>query len=816
MNTKVFSFLACGILALTFASSCNKESALEITVTPETSANFREFSFVTIQEGSESKTTINDQNVVNWEVGDQIKFAYELDGTANYVTSSALEASDINGSTAIIKASLPDAFAMTLAEYTAAGGKSLHLYATYPASTEVDYSTASTFYATVPATQDGSFGNAAIAFAKWDNTAPTAPLSFKNLCGLLKIKVTDNDVRRIVFSSSTEIAGKASISFNTGAPTIKSVSDGSTQISVSVPGAGTYYIGVLPNVIDNITVSLYNGADAIIGNKAGSSALSIGRRQLCNLGTIETGFSDRFYVKADGSGDGSSWDNAASYSSLQTRMAANDKVDIYMAAGTYSVTSQTAPGTGTTSANVCIRGGYPATATGHDLSNRDITTNATTLDAGNASRIWILQAGSWKIDGLTFTNATRAGGDTGSALIFEGKSNPSFSVSNCTFTANSNTGTIGGGAVRVSGATVKMSDCTFTNNSATKDGGALYVNSTGTLLMENCVFNENSANIGGAIAIKGNLTAVNCDFGSNKAEVSAGALYSLEAAVVKLDCCTFRTNAANGEGESNGGGAMWVIGTSKAYLNRCFLANNTSQYNAFHIYSGQSSWVGLNNCVVRGPWGANPKQGSMLQIKGYNVIVNTTIYSQTGQWGSISLGSKDANGCRVINDIVINKSKNQYSFLCTSYYIQLYNTIYSVIQNKTEGYGATDPEGTCLGGASCRDDGNFPTASALWSGDGERYYYDGTRYGYCYTWNGTTDAGTVTHNSLDGIKTLISGTTNIGADFLAWLESDELKVNGTEALAVDIRGSVRNTSAMWPGAYEEAASTASAPSFNLQ
>lgn len=76
--------------------------------------------------------------------------------------------------------------------------------------------------------------------------------------------------------------------------------------------------------------------------------------------------------------------------------------------------------------------------------------------------------------------------------------------------------------------------------------------------------------------------------------------------------------------------------------------------------------------------------------------------------------------------------------------------------------------------------------------------------------------GTVTHNNLDGIKTLISGTTNIGADFLAWLESDELKVNGTEALAVDIRGSVRNTSAMWPGAYEEAASTASAPSFNLK
>ena len=42
----------------------------------------------------------------------------------------------------------------------------------------------------------------------------------------------------------------------------------------------------------------------------------------------------------------------------------------------------------------------------------------------------------------------------------------------------------------------------------------------------------------------------------------------------------------------------------------------------------------------------------------------------------------------------------------------------------------------------------------------------------------------------------------MGPDFLDWLESEDLKVNGKEALAVDIRGNARNTTAMWPGSYE--------------
>ena len=276
----------------------------------------------------------------------------------------------------------------------------------------------------------------------------------------------------------------------------------------------------------------------------------------------------------------------------------------------------------------------------------------------------------------------------------------------------------------------------------------------------------------------------------------------------------FENNISKGE-SITGGGAIYISETSKAYLNRCFMANNSDQYNAHHIYANStSSYVGINNCVIRGPWGVTKTQGSLLQLKGSNVIVNSTIYCQTGSWGAISLGSKTTNGCRIINDIVINKSSAQYAFYATSYYMQVYNTIYSIGKATTEGYGMTYTD--CLAGASCRTGGNFPTSSALWTNDGTLFNLDGNRTIYVYPWDGTTDAGTVTKTTLADVKTLISGTANVGTEFLAWLESDALKVKGVEALAVDIRGVARNTDAMWPGSYEDAAVASNAENLNVR
>ena len=804
-----------------------------------------------IEDGSSRTTFDTETGKVAWAVGDQVKFDYEIEKVAGEaVFSSVLAETDIVDGTATFKSTLSHVFNMSLEEYAATleeGAKnSRHVYATYPSSIVTDYSNASDFFVTVPAEQDGTFANASIALAKWEKETPAAPLQFMNLCGLLQVNITDEKARRIVISSSTAIVGKVSVTFTPGVPTVKASDKAelSNEVTVNITEPGTYYVAVLPGEMQDVYVEIYDGAGTLIGDRVAENTIPVARRQVRRLGTIETGFSDRFYVKADGTGDGSSWDNASGYAGLVTKLkGTNSALKVYMAAGLYNTGAVASMGIGNTSADVKIYGGYPADVSGNAISGRDYAANPVVLDADGKDRILVIQRGSWMIDGVTFKNALRKVNDTGSALMIEGDASSSFKVRNCTFESNQNTGTAGGGAVRVSNATVEMTNCKFTGNTASQFGSAIFVGGTGVLNMSECSFSKNdvttydgtiyvdanaSLNMdhclfyqntakrrAGAVSAKGKVNAVNCDFDGNTAGQDGGAIWMRNGGVLKANLCTFRSNVANGTGDATGGGAIYVSETSKVYLNRCFMANNGDQYNAHHIYANStSSYIGINNSVIRGPWGVTKTQGSLLQLKGSNVIVNTTIYCQTGDWGAISLGSKTENGCRIINDIVINKSSKEYSFYATSYYMQVYNTIYSKDKATESGYGMTYTD--CLAGASCRTGGNFPSASSLWTNDGTQFALDGDRYIYVYPWDGATDAGTVIKPTLAEVKKLISGTANVGQEFLTWLGSDELKVNGVEALAMDIRGVARDTDAMWPGSYQDVAVTGNSENFNVR
>ena len=824
--------------------SCTKE--MEAPQEPSANHGFDlvEMTFDAVTEGGKTKTTIDlSDGSVAWTAGDAVKFVWELAKEVGSSVSEGLTEGDITKETASFTAEVPSDFIKETSDYS-----SRHLYAVYPATIDTDYSKATDLFVTVPAEQDGTFANASIALAKWDKEAPTAPLQFMNLCGLLQIIIDDEAARKVVISSSTEIVGKTSVTFKTTGPQLKENENNALtkEVTVNITEPGTYYVAVLPGTLEDVYVSIYDESGNLIGDRVANNAIPVARKQIRKLGTIGTGFSDRYYVKVDGTGNGSSWDNAASWASLVTKLKeTNASLKVYMAAGEYKTGSVASMGTENTSADIAIYGGYAADATGYSIAGRDYKTNVVVLDAESKDRILVLQRGSWKIDGLTFKNAMRGENatDVGSALMIEGDASSSFVVNNCIFDSNQNLGNKGGGAVRVSNATVNMDNCKFVNNIANQFGSAIYVGGTGvlnmidcslsknnvatydgaiyvdanaTLNIDHCIFAENTATRrAGAISAKGKVNAVNCDFDSNVATTDGGAIWMRDGGVLKCNLCTFRSNVAKGTGNSNGGGAIYVSETSKVYLNRCFMANNSDQYNGHHVYANsQNSYVGLNNCVVRGPWAVTKTQGSLLQIKGFNVIVNSTIYCQTGSWGAISLGSKTTNGCRVINDIVINKSSAELSFYSTSYYMQVYNTIYSKDKATTEGCGMTYTN--CLAGASCRDGGNFPAAASLWTTDGTQFNLDGSRYIYVYPWEGTTDAGEVKKTTLANIKTLISGTANIGSEFLKWLESDELKVNGVEALAMDIRGKARNTAAMWPGSYEEYTATANVENLNVK
>lgn len=871
--------------AVILFAACNQKetdfNAASVTEPVETV----QMTFRAVTEDTPVKTTLNvETGTVAWAVGDAVKFVYELDKTPGDVTSEALAAEDIEGGAATFTASVPAAFEMTEAEYIEGGGTSLHLYAVSPSSIDIDYSNASSFYLTVPTVQDGSFANASIALAKWDKADPSAALEFKNLCGLLKFTVSDDNTRKVVLHSDDYIAGKMDISF-TG-PAVKAVSAGEKAITVNIPGAGTYYAAVLPTDdtkgigINNIYVELLDSEDNLIGDKSSSNALVIARKQIRSLGTLATGFSDRMYFTTSGNGtkDGSNWDNAGDITLLKTTMAAAVTKSLYLAAGEYNLGSSSVQCTA--ASNIKIYGGFPDNLSGYAISGRDLSANTTTLTANDTVRPFYINNASavWLFDGVSFLCTNYSGANGGAFSLLNGKA----TVSNCIFDGCSNTQTAAntkGGIVRVDASgnatfnnctfsnnsvtshggvfyvagTVTVNGCTFTDNAASGNGGALYIVSGGTVTANGCTFGESghpnsSTKQGGAIFVGGTLDATDCAFAYNNAttqggaiEVSNGSLTTVgctftgntstshgssietaNASVVKLSQCVFLDNIS-----SNSAADLYIGGTTSLYANACYFGQSSADTQIasaapHRILTGGSTNVGFNNCVICGPFG---KSNALTQLSGNTVIVNSTIYSSVGSssatnkasMASIYNGSTNENGCRIINSIVLNNTSEgagRLSFsVASSRYMQVYNSVYSL----TSVSGTFTPT-SCVSGkynASTLDENAFPDNSA-WS---QKYLGtaatlpDGSAV-KAYVWDGVCDGFTKT--TLVDIKTLISGTTDVGAGFLTWLESEDLKVNDKEALAVDIRGAARNTSAMWPGSYEQASGVASAPAFTVK
>ena len=228
MSMKKYTLIAAMAAMAILAGSCAKEQDRQSDKPFALDQNLVKMHFTARTEGSPTKTTLNTSTgAVSWAAGDAIKMVWELDGVEGSSVSDDLSAGNISAGKAEFTAEVPDKFTMTEVDYKDAGGTSLHLYAVYPSSIVTDYSDASVprkFYLTVPTVQDGSFEHASIALAKWDKTNPSAPLEFKNLCGLLQIVIADDDVRKIVLHSSDYIAGKMQVSF-TG-PTVVTVNAG--------------------------------------------------------------------------------------------------------------------------------------------------------------------------------------------------------------------------------------------------------------------------------------------------------------------------------------------------------------------------------------------------------------------------------------------------------------------------------------------------------------------------------------------------------------------------------------------------------------
>ena len=547
---------------------------------PSYDFDLKEMTFDAVPEDGATKTSIDlGTGVVSWNEGDAIKLVWELSKNVGSSTSETLTAENIVEGTASFSVEAPADFENETTEET-----SRHMYAVYPSTLEVDYSNGSSLYVTVPDVQDGSFANASVSLAKWYYGKP---LAFKNLCGLVQVVVADEAVRKIVLEANTDIAGKVDVGgFDGGVVNVKSVKEGKKTITVNVNGAGTYYIAVLPSSLEGFYMALYDEKNELIGDKFSDNTLTVARKQVRKLGTLATGFSDRYYVKVNGKGDGSSWDNAANLSGLKSLVSQNAVKMVYVAAGTYSFSNGNFASNAADAADFSVYGGYSADATGFSLSGRDIVNNATIFDAGHTEsttadkRIWVIQKGTFLFSGITFQNAYRASkADIGSAVILEGAVDVTFN--DCIFQNNTNLqvpneGKLGGGALRLASSSVSVfNECKFLNNTTDYDGGAVYLSATAKATFNGCEFSGNTAiHDGGAVYQTASSVSTfnNCRFDTNEARY--GSVISTVGATI-LDGCY-----VGAEGRSNtatrGAICMNISAAGKLLIKNSDLSYNTA------------------------------------------------------------------------------------------------------------------------------------------------------------------------------------------------------------------------------------------------
>ncbi len=635
---RFFTILSIAAVAL---SACNKENEEPgqkidpselVEVTFEVSAKPTQAAEV---QNASTKTEIKEDGTVHWSVGDKVSVFYEVNGETGNSESEALTAENIKADgSASITVKVPTAFTLTQFEGTRS------LSAVYPFDASAAYVDGK-INVSAPKVQDGTFAHASLSVAEWTGSNS---LTFENQCGLLRIEAVDAAVSKITLKSAD-----------------------AEVVTINVPGAGTYYAAVAPSTLEGFSVVLTDAEGEELAKKVTTNSLVVEKGHVVPLGKI-AGFDDRFYVSVEAKGrkDGSNWDNAAGLSELKALLAKGSVMNVYMSAGTYSVT--TALVSEADGADFSVYGGYPADAKGASLKARDAKANATIFDGGGKSQIWLTKKGNVLFDGLTFQNGYKAD-DNGGALVFNG-TGVTGKILDCTFTDNKvyteDKKGYSGGAIHVGEATVTVENCSFSKNYG-RNGGSLYTdNAKAELTVKGCTFTEDyTYNTGGSINnTNGTQIIENCTFTSCYNQVGVGGAIHINgaSAVQTLKNCVFsacEANQNNSYTKVDNKACGGAISVQNAYLDiiGCTFDGNMGVCGSAMLLQSGDGLVRVTDCVFKNNKGASR---GLIQTNGKAVLFmnNCQIFDntlRTNVWGTVIHGSNPSvvcmNNCSIYNNV---------------------------------------------------------------------------------------------------------------------------------------------------------------------
>lgn len=637
---RFFTILSIAAVAL---AACNKENEEPgqkidpselVEVTFEVSAKPTQAAEV---QNASTKTEIKEDGTVLWSVGDKVSVFYEVNGETGNSESEALTAENIKADgSASITVKVPTAFKLAQFEGTRS------LSAVYPFDAAVAYEDGK-INVSAPKVQDGTFAHASLSVAEWTGSNS---LTFENQCGLLRIEAVDAAVSKITLKSAD-----------------------ADVVTLNVPGAGTYYAAVAPSTLEGFSVVLTDAEGDELAKKVTAKSLVVEKGHVVPLGKI-VGFDDRYYVSAAAKGrkDGSNWDNAAGLEELKALLAKGAVMNVYMSAGTYSVTDALV--SEVDGADFSVYGGYPADAKGASLKARDAKANATIFDGGGKSQIWLTKKGNVLFDGLTFQNGFSAK-DNGGALVFNG-TGVTGKVVDCSFTGNkvtdgnNGTSSLSGGAIHVGEANVTVENCSFSKNYG-RNGGSLYSNNAeAELTVKGCTFTEDyTYNTGGSINnSNGTQTIEDCTFTRCYNMIGTGGAVHVNgaSAVQTLKNCVFsaceanRNNSYTKVDNKACGGAICVQDAYLDIIGCTFDGNMGSAGSAMLLQKGDGL-VRVTDCVFKNNKGASR---GLIQTNGKAVLFmnNCQIFDntlRTNQWGTVIHGGNPSvvcmNNCSIYNNV---------------------------------------------------------------------------------------------------------------------------------------------------------------------
>ncbi|MGA1980722.1 MAG: right-handed parallel beta-helix repeat-containing protein [Sedimentisphaerales bacterium] len=196
----------------------------------------------------------------------------------------------------------------------------------------------------------------------------------------------------------------------------------------------------------------------------------------------------------------------------------------------------------------------------------------------------------------------------------------------------------GGGVCAEDTATLKFTNCTFSENDADAGGGLQFADANAVI--SDCNFTSNSAFQGGGLFMQHGLaTILRSNFTNNvvSSEVnepnvygSGGGLHLFAAAADIVDC-----NISGNQAEGSGGG-VFFSGENDSSFKNCLLSNNSAGGSGGGISSDIFSSLVISNCTIAdntaagvGGYGG----GLYCSYDSYTNIINSIFWGNSGQYG---------------------------------------------------------------------------------------------------------------------------------------------------------------------------------------